>query len=230
MMDKAVEDCIASIHKAEAGDPSVELKMKLLHDFVATSLPKSRHQVLMDASSTLVLSVHHHNPTMRRAAVNQLGKRLGAKGKVRWVDIPQAPPLVCSSLICSSLLPALSSFLLTPSFLSMNSSPSPLLNDPPFPSSPTPRKQTSLRLIAASSLPLYQIDSLMKIPVLCKPSWSWGQRSVQTPPGIFLVLTSVILTIHLDWQNCHLGTNNICLGLSLLLNFEHNKGCKHSGA
>ena len=127
VMDKAVEDCIASIHSAEAGDPSVEVKVKLLHDFVATSLPKSRHQVLMDASSTLVLSVHHHNPTMRRAAVNQLGKRLGAKGKVCWVGIPQVPPL-----ICSSLLPPLSSFLFNPSFLSMNSSSSPLLHDPPL--------------------------------------------------------------------------------------------------
>ena len=63
-------------------DSEVEARVKFLHDFVSSSLPKSRHQVLTSAGSTLVLSVHHPNPSMRAAAISQLGKTLGSKAKV----------------------------------------------------------------------------------------------------------------------------------------------------
>lgn len=65
-----------------SGSSEAAVQVEFLHDFVASSLPKSRHQVLAGAGSSLVLSMHHHNPSMRKAAIDQLGKTLAAKEKV----------------------------------------------------------------------------------------------------------------------------------------------------
>jgi hypothetical protein len=79
-----MEDCVAGAGCDSSGD--VDARIKSLHDFMAASLPKSRHQMLSGVGSTLMLSVHHHNPSMRRAAITKLGKSLMAKGKVCVMD------------------------------------------------------------------------------------------------------------------------------------------------
>ena len=108
-MDKVLEDCIANIcsrhskpttnnadsaivngnglssptPEEEEGEEQEGAGLKLLHEFVALCLPKSRHQVLVDteSGSSLVLSMHHPNPSVRMAAVVQLGRTLKAKDK-----------------------------------------------------------------------------------------------------------------------------------------------------
>ncbi len=75
-----------SAHVSGSGLPEEDARVTFLHDFVSSCLPKSRHQVLTDASSSLVLSVHHPNAAMRVAAIAQLGRTLGAKDKVRCVQ------------------------------------------------------------------------------------------------------------------------------------------------
>ncbi len=98
MMDKALEDTVASLcTNNERGDDEltddddtldsahvlrVDSRVKYLHDFVSSSLPQSRHEVLVDVGSTLVLSVHHPNPSVRAAAIGHLGKTLKSRIKV----------------------------------------------------------------------------------------------------------------------------------------------------
>lgn len=94
MVDKALEDVFASLSDTtEDGDEEVESRPKRrktrkvhamrtnwLHCFISLALPQSRHQLLGEGcghpNSMLVLSVHHTNPSMRAAAVKQLGKSL----------------------------------------------------------------------------------------------------------------------------------------------------------
>jgi hypothetical protein len=94
IVDKALEDVFASLPDTiEDGDEEVESRPKRrrtrrnqatrtdwLHSFITLALPQSRHQLLGEGrghpSSMLVLSVHHTNPSMRAAAVKQLGKSL----------------------------------------------------------------------------------------------------------------------------------------------------------
>ena len=101
MMDKALEDTFASLPDGSYDDDRGEgkprrkkskhnkaAKTDWLHCFLSLALPQSRHQLLDDGSgpggcSTLVLSIHHHNPLMRAAAVKQLGRCLTEEGLVR---------------------------------------------------------------------------------------------------------------------------------------------------
>ena len=122
-MDRALEDCIATIYKTsshlsgeanktadsapveksadssltnshratleEDGDEEMadqdlveDDRVAFLHQFFSASLPGSRHQLLGGAGLSLVLSVHHPNPSVRAAAVCQLGRLLDKKRKV----------------------------------------------------------------------------------------------------------------------------------------------------
>lgn len=61
---------------------NLDTRAKLIYEFIALSLPQSRHHVLMDANSTIALCVYHHNPSMRAAAVREMGKNLKQLDKV----------------------------------------------------------------------------------------------------------------------------------------------------
>ena len=67
-----------------------------LHYFISLALPQSRHQLLGvgrgHPSGMLVLSVHHTNPSMRAAAVKQIGKSLK--------DASQEVHVCCSYSFC----------------------------------------------------------------------------------------------------------------------------------
>ena len=92
VVDKALEDVFASLpdngdedkgkghskRRKTKGDQST--KTDWLHCFISLALPQSRHQLLGDgsgtSSTTLALSVHHHSPSVRAAAVKRLGRSL----------------------------------------------------------------------------------------------------------------------------------------------------------
>ena len=95
LVDKALEDMYASLPHIDddgAGEEGEHRPKRRktktrsssdadwLHCFISLALPQSRHQLLSDGrglnGGTLVLSVHHHNPSMRAAAVKQLGENL----------------------------------------------------------------------------------------------------------------------------------------------------------
>ena len=101
MVDKALEDVFASLQDDNDDDGERERKPRRkksktdkaaktdwLQCFLSMALPQSRHQLIGDGSglsgcSTLVLSIHHHNPLMRVAAVRRLGGCLKEEGLVR---------------------------------------------------------------------------------------------------------------------------------------------------
>ena len=93
IVDKVLEDVFASLPDTiEDGDEEEQSRPKRrrtrrsqatrtdwLHCFISLALPQSRHQLLEEGRghpSSMVLSVHHTNPSMRAAAVKQLGKNL----------------------------------------------------------------------------------------------------------------------------------------------------------
>ena len=84
IVDKALEDAISyAVLSDKTSGPDSDPKMKHIHHFISLALPQSRHQVLLDVNSTLALSVHHPNPSMRAAAVKQLAHSLGHETQVR---------------------------------------------------------------------------------------------------------------------------------------------------
>ena len=106
MVEKALEDIFATLPHDSDDDSKEEkrrskrrktkkkdtAKRDWLHCFISLALPQSRHQLLGDGSdtitnSTLVLSVHHQNPSMRAAAVKQLGKSIMDDSQVWHVNV-----------------------------------------------------------------------------------------------------------------------------------------------
>ena len=103
VVDRALEDVFASLPHSDDGAGGEEKEdhhrpkrrktiaessseSDWLHCFISLALPQSRHQLLGGGcgqnGGTLVLSVHHHNPSMRAAAVRQLGKSLQEENMV----------------------------------------------------------------------------------------------------------------------------------------------------
>ena len=95
VVDRAIEDMLSASTVTQPQDNAMDVdeshtstivtenRAKMIHEFIALSLPQSRHQVLMEASSTVALCVYHHNPSMRAAAVREIGKSLKQLDKVR---------------------------------------------------------------------------------------------------------------------------------------------------
>ena len=102
VVDRALEDVFASLPRSDDGTEEGEegqhrpkrrrtrvkssSESNWLHCFISLALPQSRHQLLGGGcgqnGGTLVLSVHHRNPSMRAAAVRQLGKNLQEENMV----------------------------------------------------------------------------------------------------------------------------------------------------
>ena len=104
-------------HEDGHDENSIEIdnKVKFLHEFISFSLPKSRHQVLVDIGSTLVLSVHHPNPSVRASAISHLGKTLKSRNKVssfplsRLLTVKERDVNSCFQIkdnLCTKMMPS----------------------------------------------------------------------------------------------------------------------------